>query len=155
MVHSEVYLNKYVANIAPFSPLQKTALLACFRFLIFRPFFHGGSAYPICPYVWTPMTFVAFFFEKDAFLYNCRQAVPTSAESFYRHSTDMYYSWLCRWPLTSQRHSRRAHTHRSLVDTALAWSAQQGLYNGRASVCPSVRLSVPSIDCSSVRRVCC
>ena len=65
--------------------------------------------------------------------------MPTSAESFYRHSTDMYYSWLCRSPLTSQRHSRRAHTHRSLVDTALAWCAQQGPCNGRASVCLSRR----------------
>ena len=50
MVHSEVhaYLNKYVVSIAPFptpafTPIQKTALFACFRFLIFHPFFQGVS----------------------------------------------------------------------------------------------------------------
>jgi len=60
-VHSEVYLNKYVVSIAPFStpaftstPIQKTALFACFRFLIFHPF-SRGSADPICPYVRTPI----------------------------------------------------------------------------------------------------
>ena len=50
MVHSEVYLNKYVVSIKPFSTpacpdcsqnIQKTAFLACFRFLIFHPFFQG------------------------------------------------------------------------------------------------------------------
>jgi len=57
MVHSEVYLNKYVVSIAPFSTpaCLKTALFACFRFLIFHPF-SRGSAEPICPYVRTPMT---------------------------------------------------------------------------------------------------
>ena len=38
---------KYVVSIAPFTPLpppiQKTALLACFRFLIFHPLFQGVS----------------------------------------------------------------------------------------------------------------
>ena len=55
MVHSEVYVNKYVISIAPFSPppvrnspIQKTALFACFRFLIFHPFLQGVS-WPICP----------------------------------------------------------------------------------------------------------
>ena len=49
MVHSDVglCLNKYVVSIAPFStpaftpappPIQKTALFACFRFLIFHPY---------------------------------------------------------------------------------------------------------------------
>ena len=50
-VHSEVYLNKYAVSTAPFStlspppptPIEKTALFACFRFLIFRPFFQGVS----------------------------------------------------------------------------------------------------------------
>ena len=48
MVHPEVYLNKYVVSIAPFStpaftptPIQKTALFACFRFLIFIHFSRG------------------------------------------------------------------------------------------------------------------
>ena len=63
MVHSEVYLNKYVVSIAPFStpaftpqppPIQKTALFACFHFLIFHHF-SRGSADPICPYVQMPM----------------------------------------------------------------------------------------------------
>ena len=62
MVHSEVYLNKYiVVSIAPFStpafthptPIQKTALFACFRFLIFHPFFQrrgeGGQLTPFAP----------------------------------------------------------------------------------------------------------
>jgi len=57
MVRSEVYLNKYVVSIAPFSTpaCPDCSLFVCFRFLIFYPFFQGGSADPICPYVWTPM----------------------------------------------------------------------------------------------------
>jgi len=53
MVHFEVYLNKYVVSIAPFSTsacpdcsqnIQKTAVFfACFRFLIFNPFSRGGG----------------------------------------------------------------------------------------------------------------
>ena len=45
MVHSEVYLNKYVVSIAPFSPppFRKLLFSACFRFLIFHPFFQGGG----------------------------------------------------------------------------------------------------------------
>ena len=57
MVHSEVYLNNYVISIAPFStpaftptPIQKTALFACFRFVIFYPYFQGVSwpHLPLC-----------------------------------------------------------------------------------------------------------
>ena len=66
MMHAEIYLNKYVVSIAPFSTpacpncsqniaqTLKIALFACFRFLIFHPF-PGGSAGPICPCVRTPM----------------------------------------------------------------------------------------------------
>jgi len=55
MVHSEVYLNKYVVSIKPFSTpacpdcsqnIQKTAFFACFRFLIFHPFFQGVQLAP-------------------------------------------------------------------------------------------------------------
>jgi len=63
MVHSEVYLNN-VISIAPFSTpacpdcsqnIQKTALYAVFAFQFFIHF-PGGSADPICHYVWsTPM----------------------------------------------------------------------------------------------------
>ena len=57
MVHSEVYLNKYVVSIAPFStaaftpntPIQKTAFLWGFRFLIFHPFFEGGQLTTFAP----------------------------------------------------------------------------------------------------------
>jgi len=64
MVHSEVYLNKYVVSIAPFStptfthtptPVQKTALFRMFLLLNFSSIFPGGSPEPICPYVQTPM----------------------------------------------------------------------------------------------------
>ena len=64
MVHSEVYLNKYVVSIAPFSTsacpdcsqnLQKTALFCMFSLFNFSSIFRGGSADPICPYVRTPM----------------------------------------------------------------------------------------------------
>jgi len=65
MVHSEVYLNKYVVSIAPFSTsacpdcsqnLQKTALFCMFSLFNFSSIFPGGgSADPICPYVRTPM----------------------------------------------------------------------------------------------------
>jgi len=57
MVHSEVYLNKYVVSIAPFSSphIQKTGLfLHGFAFYFFIDF-SRGSADPICPYVRTPM----------------------------------------------------------------------------------------------------
>jgi len=51
MVHSEVYLNKYVVSIAPFSPppIQKSALFARFRFLIFYQFFQGDQLTPFAP----------------------------------------------------------------------------------------------------------
>ena len=63
MVHSEVYLNKYVVSIAPFSTSAcpdyniniENCFFPCFRFSIFHPFFQEGSANPICPYVRTPM----------------------------------------------------------------------------------------------------
>jgi len=41
---------------SPPPPFRKVLFFACFRFLIFYPFFQGGSADPICPYVRTPMT---------------------------------------------------------------------------------------------------
>jgi len=52
MVHSGVYLNKYVVSIAPFSTpacpdcsqnIHKTALFACFRFFNFSSIFRGGQ----------------------------------------------------------------------------------------------------------------
>jgi len=64
MVHSAVYLNKYVVSIAPFSTpvcpdcsqnIQKTALFCMISLFNFSSIFSGGSADPICPYVWTPM----------------------------------------------------------------------------------------------------
>jgi len=65
-IHFEVYLNKYMVSIAPFStpaftppPVRKLLFFACFRFLIFHPFFQGGSADPICRYVRTPMVALA------------------------------------------------------------------------------------------------
>ena len=56
-VHSEVYLNKYVVSIAPFStpaftptPFTKLLFFACFRLLIFHPFSRGVSwlHLPLC-----------------------------------------------------------------------------------------------------------
>ena len=64
MVHSEVYLNKYVVSIAPFSTpawpdcsknIQKTVLFCTFSSFNFSSIYPGGSADPICPYVRTPM----------------------------------------------------------------------------------------------------
>ena len=61
MVHSEVYLNKYVVSIAPFSTpacpdcsqnIQKTALFCMFSLSNFLSIFPVD---PICPYVRTPM----------------------------------------------------------------------------------------------------
>jgi len=58
MVHSEVYLSKYVVSIAPFSTpacpdcsqnIQKTAFLHVFCFIIFHPFFQGGQLTPFAP----------------------------------------------------------------------------------------------------------
>ena len=50
MVHSEVYLNKYVVSIAPFS--HPTHSEICFLHVFafnFSSIFPGGSADPICP----------------------------------------------------------------------------------------------------------
>jgi len=69
MVHSEVYLNKYVASIAPFSTpacrdcsqnIQKTDLFCVFSLFNFSSIFPRGSADLICLYVRTPMPSVAF-----------------------------------------------------------------------------------------------
>jgi len=47
MVHSEVYLNKYVVSIAPFPqpPFRKLLFFTCFRFLIFIHFLQGVCGY--------------------------------------------------------------------------------------------------------------
>ena len=62
MVHSEVYMNKYVVSIAPFSPLhpiQKTALFCMFSLFNLSSIFQGRrSADPICPDVRTPMMMI-------------------------------------------------------------------------------------------------
>jgi len=44
-------------NIITSTPphIQKTVLFVYFSFLFFSSIFPGGSAYPICPYVRTPM----------------------------------------------------------------------------------------------------
>jgi len=66
MVHSEVYLNKYVVSIAPFSTpacpdcsqnIQKTAAFCMFSLFNFSSIFfqEGGSADPIRPDVRTLM----------------------------------------------------------------------------------------------------
>jgi len=64
MVHSEVYLNKYVVSIAPFStptfthtptPVQKTALFRMFLLLNFSSIFPGGQLNlfaPMCGRPW-------------------------------------------------------------------------------------------------------
>ena len=58
MVHSEVYLNKYVASIAPFSTpacldcsqnIQKTALFCMFSLFIFIHFSREGQLTPFAP----------------------------------------------------------------------------------------------------------
>ena len=61
MVHSDVYLTKYVVSIAPFSIhlpaliavniFRKLLFFAYFRFFNFSSVFPGGSADPICMYV--------------------------------------------------------------------------------------------------------
>jgi len=65
MVHCEVNLNKYVVSIAPFftpacpdcsKNIQKTVLFCRFSLFNFSSIFPGGSADPICPYVWTLMS---------------------------------------------------------------------------------------------------
>ena len=67
MVHFEVYMNKYVVSIAPFSTpacpdcsqnIQKTALFCMFSGFNFSSIFPGVSADPICPYVRTAMSII-------------------------------------------------------------------------------------------------
>ena len=46
MVHSEVYLNKYVVHLpalAAFKIYRKLLFFTCFAFLIFHPFSQGAS----------------------------------------------------------------------------------------------------------------
>jgi len=42
---------------SPPSPIQKTALFACFRFLIFHPYFQGGQLTPFVPMCGRPWTY--------------------------------------------------------------------------------------------------
>jgi len=67
MVRSEVYLNKYLVSIAPFStpPIQKTSLFACFRVLVFHPFFQGGQLTPFAPTCGRPCVRGCFAAGKD------------------------------------------------------------------------------------------
>ena len=56
MVRSEVYLNKYVVSIAPFThPNSENFPFCMFSRFSFSSIYPGGSADPICPYVQTPM----------------------------------------------------------------------------------------------------
>jgi len=62
VLYSKVCLNKYVVSTAPFSypaftprPFRKLVFFACFRFLIFHPFFQRGQLTTFAPYVRTPM----------------------------------------------------------------------------------------------------
>ena len=52
MVHSEVYLNKYVVSIAPFSPPPTHSENCCFRMFSlfnFSSIFQGGQLTPFAP----------------------------------------------------------------------------------------------------------
>ena len=56
MVHSKVYLNKYVVSTAPFSyfaftrtPIQKTGLFCMFSLFNFSSIFAGGQLTPFAP----------------------------------------------------------------------------------------------------------
>jgi len=65
MVHSEVYLNKYVVSLAPFStpaypPFRKLLFCMFLLFNFFHPFFRG-SADSVCPYVQTPMSLTVHY----------------------------------------------------------------------------------------------
>ena len=101
MVHSGVSLNKFVVSIAPFSTpacpdcshniawTQKTALFACFRFLIFYPFFPGDQLTPFAPMCGRPcetvLTFLRFFSESKKhdflrFLSCCRRILERCCE---------------------------------------------------------------------------
>jgi len=92
MVHSEVYPNKYVVSMAPFSPppIQKTALFACFRFLIFCTFFHGGQLTPFaaicgrpCSCGTTHFTFQLYFVLLVVYSSFTRQTLAFRACSFH------------------------------------------------------------------------
>ena len=68
MVHSEVYLSKYVVSVAPLftsacphcsQNVENCYCLHVFAFFAFSSVFPGWSADPICPYVRTPMVRLA------------------------------------------------------------------------------------------------
>jgi len=73
MVHFEVYLNKYVVSIAPFSTpacpdcsqnitYTQKLLFCIFSLFNFSSIFFRGSADPICPYVRAPMYALQYLF---------------------------------------------------------------------------------------------
>jgi len=122
MVHSEVYLNKYVVSIAPFSTsarpdcsqnitkTQKTAHFCMFSLFNFSSIFPGGhSADPICPYVRTPMVSGGICSEW------CRQAPVTTSLTgktvCYKYSTNELSSSrclrICRFDVRSGATGRR------------------------------------------------
>ena len=78
MVYSEVYLNKYVVSIAPFStpaftppqPVQKTALFCMFSLLIFHPFSRVGQLTPFAPMCGCPWLQRLRHYEKHTGLQN-------------------------------------------------------------------------------------
>ena len=108
MVHSGVYLNKYVVSIAPFSipacpdcsqNIQKTAFFACFRFIIFRPFSRWVS--------WPHLSLCA-----DAHGLVCCGCAESSST---RRSSGRRRSSSC-WPISS---GASPGSHRSLPTNSL------------------------------------
>ena len=100
MVHSEVYMNKYVVSIAPFSTpacpdssqnIQKIALFCMFSLFNFSSIFPGVSADPICPYVRTAMSIIMVVGQRlrsrgkclfSAMVYRFSRLTETESESW-------------------------------------------------------------------------
>jgi len=122
MVHSEVYLNKYVVSIAPFStpaftppPFRKLLFFTCFRFLIFHPF-SRGSADTICPYVRTPMAPCVV----GVILYRCLGSVCRRTER--REAGDRSASDPSAEPPTHSPHCRpHTTTRRETICSPRRW----------------------------------
>ena len=119
MVHSEVL---------------KNAFFACFRFLIFHPFFQGGSTDPICPYVRTPM------------------AVEGRRGS-------VYWAWECGatgsviiiWSRDTRRAATGVHGRRRLISLSSRRRRRRSQSTGRRNLlADAVRTEINRIGCFEV-----
>jgi len=113
MVHSEVYLNKYVVSLAPFStpaypPFRKLLFCTFLLFNFFHPFFSGGQltpSAPMCrrPWVWLYTTIVHIRC-RHFYHYSVWKLILklNSFDKFMDKQTNLYSKVALTWILVSK-----------------------------------------------------